>query len=190
MNGVEIREYIGDLENKFNKWFAHNFWNAEYQALLTNYDLLKEKTVTKKHLEIVRDSVFEKNSNKITSDDTELNMEKCLNEYFKTKSFSSLWKMENSPMKQFEEDLGKGFMEYFNKSLDYKLLMPGKILQPYNAIVHGDTLIWKLTAYRMVYGEYEIGAQSRKVNLWAFIVSGLLVILAIGSYFYKSKSRI
>jgi hypothetical protein len=190
MNGVEAREYVGAVEDKFNKWFAQNVWNEEYQALLTHFDLLRETGVSKTHLEKVRDSVFEKNTGKINSKDSELDMEKCLNEYFNTTKFTPLWKMKDSPMKKFEDDLGKGFIEYFNKSFEYKLLMPGKVLQPNNAIVRGDTLIWKLTAYRMVYSDYEIGARSRKTNLWAFIVSGLVVILAIGSYFYKSKSRI
>jgi hypothetical protein len=64
-------------------------------------------------------------------------------------------------------------------------LLPGKITDPQNAVVHGDTLIWKLTAYRMVYSDYEIEAQSRKANIWAFIFSGLIVIIAAGSYFIK-----
>jgi LPXTG-motif cell wall-anchored protein len=46
---------------------------------------------------------------------------------------------------------------------------------------------WKLTAYRMSYSDYEIGAKSRKTNNWAFIVSGIIVLAAIGSFFFKKK---
>jgi hypothetical protein len=187
MNGIEVREFTGDLENKVNSWLAHNYWNTEYKVLLDNYDLLKIKTISKKRLEQARDSVFIKNVKK--DGDLELKMEKCLDDYFKTTIFSSIKEKGNSPIAKFEKNLDSlGFIAYFNKSFDYKLLMPGKIIQPNNAIVHGDTLIWKLTAYRMVYSDYEISAQSRKANIWAFVISGIIVFFAIGSYFYKTKS--
>jgi hypothetical protein len=38
-----------------------------------------------------------------------------------------------------------------------------------------------------VFSDYEISAQSRKANVWAFILSGLIAVFAIGSYFYTFK---
>jgi len=186
MNGVEAREYLGDLENRYNNWFTNNYFNAEYGVLLENYEILGIKAVSKERLIQARDSVFSQNVNK--DPDSDLEMEKCLNAYFKTDAFTAIKKLENNPLTKFENNLDSlGFIGYFTKSFDYKLLMPGKITQADNAIKHGDTLSWKLSAYRMVYGDYEISAQSRKANSWAFIVSGLIVVLAFGSYFYKSR---
>ena len=188
MNGVEIREYIGDLENKYNSWFTHNLWNIEYKALLANYDLLDPKPVSKKRLEQARDSVFKKNMTFNKNGEMELEMDKCLDNYYKTTAFSTFWDKKESPMKKFEDNLDSlEFIKYFTTSIDYKLLLPGKIIEPDNAVVHGDTLVWRLTAYRMVTSDYEITAQSRKVNLWAFILSGLIVVIAIGSYFVKLR---
>ncbi len=189
MNGVEIREYIGDLENKYNSWFGHNLWNAEYKVLLQNYDLLDPKPVSKERLEQARDSVFEKNTSFNKNREMDLEMDKCLDDYFKTSTFSALWNTKKNPMKKFEDDMDSlGFIGYFTKSVDYKLLLPGTVIEPNNAIVRGDTLEWKLTAYRMVYSDFEISAQSRKKNLWAFIFSGFIVLVATGSYFFKLKN--
>jgi len=191
MNGIEIREYIGDLENKYNSWFAHNLWNVEYKTLLTNYVLLNPKPMSKTRLEQARDSVFTKNMSFKNNGEMELEMYQCLDKYFKTTAFSTLWDMKESPMKKFEDNLDSlQFIEYFTKSVNYKMLLPGKITEPQNAIVNGDTLVWKLTAYRMVYGDYEIEAQSRKANVWAFIVSGFILIIAAGSYFLKLKRSV
>jgi hypothetical protein len=188
LNGIEIREYIGDLENKYNSWFAHNLWNVEYKALLTNYDLLDPKPMSKLRLEQARDSVFEKNMSFKNNGEMELEMNQCLDNYFKTTTFSTLWNKKESPMKKFEDTLDSlQFIEYFIPSVKYKMMMPGEIIDPKNAITQGDTLVWNLTAYRMVYGDYEITAQSRKANAWAFIVSGLVILLAAGSYFIKLK---
>lgn len=190
MNGIEIREYIGDLENKYNSWFGHNLWNIEYKTLLVNYGLLEPKPISKQRLEHARDSVFAKNMSFNKNGDMDLKMDQCLDNYFKTTAFSTLWNKEGNPMKKFEDNLDSlQFIEYFTKSVDYKLLLPGDIVEPGNAVVHGDTLHWRLTAYRMVYSDYEIAAESRKANVWAFIISGLIVIIAFGSYFIKLKNN-
>jgi len=65
--------------------------------------------------------------------------------------------------------------------------MPGKVKLPENAIQQGDTLVWTLNAYRMALDDYTIEAQSRKTNIWAFILTGLILIVAIGSFIWKPK---
>jgi hypothetical protein len=184
MNGVEIREYIGEIEDHYNKWFAQNNWNAEYKVLIDNYEQLLEKPVSKKQLELMKDTIFNSNTRSFPDFD----MEKCLNNYFKTEAFSSLWKDDNSPMKRYEKDFNnQEFVEYFGESFTYKLILPGKILQSTDATIQGDTLSWRLTAYRMIPADYIIGAQSRKTNIWAFILTGIIMAIAIGSFFWKPK---
>jgi hypothetical protein len=186
MNGVEIREYIGEIEDNYNKWFGQNAWDAEYKILINNYTQIINKPVTKERLKLLKDTIFKSN----TKEFPDFNMEKILNNYFKTEAFSTLWKGENSPMKKFEDDFNnQGFIKYVNKSFTYKLIMPGKVIPPNNAVIHGDTLVWKLTAYRMIPGNYAIDAQSRKANIWAFILTGIIMIVAIGSFFWKPKKH-
>jgi len=186
MNGVEVREYIGDLENKYNSWFGHNLWNEEYKTLLANYNLLDPKPVSKNRLEQARDSVFGKNMTFSKNGEMDLKMDQCLDNYFKTTAFSTFWNRKESPMKIFEDNLDSlEFINYFTKSVDYQLQLPGKVIEPGNTVIQAGTLHWRLTAYRMVYNDYEITAQSRKANVWAFILSGIIVVFAIGSYFYK-----
>jgi len=184
MNGVEIRSYVGGLEDKYNKWFAHNNWNKEYKVLIDNYDQINIRPVTKERLELMRDTLF----NSCDKDLPDFKMEKSLNKYFKTTVFSVLWKGENSPMKKIESELNnRDFIEYFPEEFNYRLIMPGKTTPPGDAVMQGDTILWKLTAYRMVPNDFTIEAQSRKANIWAFILTGLILIIAIGSFFWKTK---
>jgi hypothetical protein len=118
-------------------------------------------------------------------------MEKILNKYFKTKAFSIFWTNKESPLKKFEDNFEKlEFVSFFGKEFDYNLCMPGRIIPKENQVMQGDTLNFKLTAYRMIYNDYVIEAESRKANLWAFIVSGLILALAIGSFWYKPKRKL
>lgn len=185
MNGIEIRNYIGDLENKHNQWFAKNVWNAQYAVALANYGLIGKAPVTRKRLELLKDSIFKSE----VKDYQDFKMESILNKYFNTKVFSKLWETENSPMKKYEAQFYKQpFMAYLSHSFTYKLVLPGEIIKSNNAIIKGDTLVWNLTSTRMMYGNYVLEAQSRKVNSWAFVVTGFLFIIAVGSFIYKSGS--
>jgi len=67
--------------------------------------------------------------------------------------------------------------------------MPGKITQSGNAVNHGDTLVWKLSSYRMIPAGYLIEAESRTTNIWAFVITGLLIIFSIGTIFWKAEKR-
>lgn len=183
MNGVEIREFTGSIEDKYNIWFAHNSWNAEYKVLLANYDKIANPPTSFERLKSLRDTIFSSGKNNIE----ELKMNTLLNKYFKTNAFSELWKMENSPMKAFEDEFNSELMKGFSESFNYKLIMPGKTIKSENAILHGDTLTWRLTSYRMVQNDFKIEAQSRKANIWAFFLTGIIMLLAIGSFLWKPK---
>jgi hypothetical protein len=186
MNGVEVRQYVGDLEDKYNKWFVQNYWNAEYKVLLANYDRMSKKPVSRERLAQLRDSIFEG----ISISETGPSMKKELNQYFKTNAFDQLWDSEKSPLREFESNFSDmEFLNLFAESFTYRLKMPGSILKANNAVINGDILKWQLTAYRMVYEAYTIEAQSRKANLWAFVLTGILIIVAVGSFLYKPKVK-
>lgn len=184
MNGIELREAIGELEEKCNLWFAKNMWNNEFEVLLANYNLMKNPPVTLDSLANCKDELF----NSKVKDDKDFDMEKILNGFFKTKSFSVYWETKESPLKKHEKDFEEQeFVALFTKEFNYKLCMPGRITPIENVVLSGDTIHWKLTAYRMLYDDYVIAAESRKANIWAFIVSGLILALAIGSFWYRPK---
>jgi hypothetical protein len=42
-----------------------------------------------------------------------------------------------------------------------------------------DTLTWKVEEDRFYFQDYPLKASSRKPNYWAFIVTGIIVILAV-----------
>lgn len=185
MNGIEAREYLGKLEDNYNAWFSRNSWNAQFSVLLASYNNLINPPVNYSELQNLKDSIFDSK----VKNSPDYKMEQILNEFFDTKSFSILWRDEESPMKQFESSYFENTMSYLENSLNYKLILPGKIIDPGNAIVNGDTLTWRLTAYRMFPKDFVIQATSRKANIWAFILTGLIVLIAIGSFMWKGKNN-
>ena len=57
--------------------------------------------------------------------------------------------------------------------------MPGQLITTNTTLHEGETPYWKIDAYRLLPGDYTLEAQSRVPNIWAFIVTGLLGILAV-----------
>jgi hypothetical protein len=182
-NGMEMREYLGEIEENFNKWGRENAWNAEYKVLLNNYDNLSEKPVSKEQLQTLQDSIYTSKIKNLG----DVDMEKALNYFFKTNAFSELWNNQNSPMKKFEKDFEEKLASFYFQGFNYKLILPGKITQSGDAIIHGDTLVWELTSQRFVPADYVIEAQSRKANVWAFILTGILALVAVASFLWKPK---
>jgi len=91
-------------------------------------------------------------------------------------------------MKKYEDNAyNLTFLNMFGEAFNYKLVMPGTVIQPIDAVQHGDTLIWKLNAYRMVYKDYAIVAHSRKANVWAFLISVVVIVGAAASFLLKLR---
>ena len=185
MNGLEVEEYITHLDEGYNKWLLQNYWNSMYEVLIKNFDELR-LSVTKNEFITVRDSLFDKNFAKINNG--ELQMPECIDNHFKTNQISLFWKEENGLTKEAADFfVEQDFVRPLEQSFTYKLILPGEILEADNAVAKNDTLIWTLTAYRLYYDDYTIEAKSRVINYWAFIITGLIVLIALFSLFYKPK---
>ena len=70
----------------------------------------------------------------------------------------------------------------------YDLVMPGRVLNAGMGQYDGDMIHYRLGGDQMIPGDYTITATSRVTNIWAFIVTILVIILAIGSFCYRRKA--
>ncbi|HEX3007346.1 MAG TPA: hypothetical protein VHO90_07000 [Bacteroidales bacterium] len=184
MTGIEINDEAQRIEEKFNRWFIHNILDAQYDALLEKYDSIKGIKIEKQKLITYKDSALEYCISYLHKD-KDIDLTTYLDKYFKTGVFSKY--NANNKLKEVEDKILSEFIGYFDPSMDYNLIMPGEILYSDNIINKGDTLAVNLTAYRMVYSNYRIAATSRKPNTWAFVVTGIIVLLAVGSFFIRKK---
>lgn len=185
MNGMEIRELLGSLESKYEEWLTYNIWETEFSYLLKYYHLLPHPPVSKSTLIAMKDSIYNTSSSKSISD---YSFEKSLNKFFKTTQFSPLWKSANSPMKVLEEKTLTSQLAFlFESDFIYKLQLPGTVIQTNSQITDGKTLIWHLTSTRFVLNDYTLEAESRKANIWAFVATALLFVVAIGSFLFKTR---
>jgi hypothetical protein len=188
MNGVEIWEYIDDLQKKYDLWIKKNKWNMQYKIVAEHYDMINNPPVSQKEFINLRDTIFETYSNN-KHFDWLINMTNfALDSYFKTRVFSEFWEKESDLIENADEEFeNQDFISYFGNAFAYQLIMPGKIIFT-NGVNRNDTLSWNLTAYRMANSDYTIKAQSRKLNIWMIVLTGVLAITAVVIFVYRRKN--
>jgi len=115
-------------------------------------------------------------------------LEKTLNEYFKTNAFSVLWQEKESVMQKSEEKIFDMItLALFSNKIEYNLLIPGKVLKTSALIMNGDTLKWQLETTKMITDDYILEAQSRKSNVWAFVITGLFILLTFSGIVHNYR---
>lgn len=115
-------------------------------------------------------------------------LEKTLNGYFKTNAFSVLWQKKESVMQKSEEKIFDMITPaLFSNKIEYNLLIPGKVLNTSALIMSGDTLKWQLETTKMITDDYILEAQSRKSNVWAFVITGLFILLTFSGIVHNYR---
>ena len=72
--------------------------------------------------------------------------------------------------------------------MPYTLTMPGKIINTGNGTLQADgTVFYPFTGERLIPQDYTITATSRVTHIWAYILTLLIILLAIGSYIYRKR---
>lgn len=177
MNGMEIMEKMNSVDQQIEQWLNHNLFEQMYTALAAHLDKLEGFTIDSTRFLQYRDSVyFIPDRDKLIEDG---GIDVLLDRFYKTNAFSRLYEtvegLDNNPKNGKYPD----FLNYYYPKLDYRLIMPGKVIATNCERVPADTLHWTVTAYRFTLGDLELQAQSRIANWWAFVISGVVVLLAL-----------
>jgi len=70
------------------------------------------------------------------------------------------------------------------------VVMPGVIIATNAGEVRGTTVVWRFTHEHLALMDYAMNAESRVVNLWAFILTAFVVIIAIGVPVFLRRSSL
>ena len=87
-----------------------------------------------------------------------------LNDLWLTKYFSNVYKANEKDIDKMAEDRGR-IVELFGYTMRNELIMPGKVIASNAMFQQGDSaVIWKVDAFRLLAGDYELAAESRIPN--------------------------
>lgn len=188
LTGAEQKEMLDNIEAKISRWFAACTM-AHVCEIIANerYDEVKNPPVSKEQFLALKNSVVMSPAvanmdlamfNNITQ------VGKIFEEFFHSDAYTPLF----SDTKAWDNRLDEkykyyGFLVTMKPTLDY--VMPGKVIDAGNGVVEDNVVHYKFSGERLIPHPFDVTITSRVTNIWAFVVTALIILLAIGCLFYR-----
>ncbi len=184
ITGKEL-DYLGDLSCNVEHWAFDVVWDIYFQTIAQYYDQIQNPPVDRETFLSMRDSVM----TSAYEEDLEFwggvgenNALKYLDRFFNTKVFTET---DISEADSYSEALWYQSLGLSGLKVSYNLRMPGKVIDAGRGQVEDGVIQYRFCGDYLTIGDYTFTATSRCVNVWAFILSGLILIIAVGSFFIK-----
>ena len=187
LTGAEQKELLDEIEPQISQWFNACTMAYVYTYASLRYDEVKNPPVSKEQYLALKDSIVMSPAVRnmdLFSDISQVS--KIIKDFYHSDAYTPLF----SDSTEWERVLDKKYKSYeylmmMAPQLDY--VMPGKVIDAGDGEVEGNVIHYKFSGERLIPHPYIITATSRVTNVWAFIVTILVILLAIGSYLYKRK---
>ena len=187
LTGAEQKEMLDEIETRISQWFCACTMSNIYAHVWKNYDEVKNPPVSEEQFWALKDSVVMspavRNINLFGNISQVSNI---LKDFYQSDAYTPLF----SDSTRWERLLEIKYENYENlvtmkPMLEY--VMPGKVIDAGNGVVEGNVVRYKFSGERLIPHPYDVDITSRVTNVWAFIVTFLVIILAVGSFFYIQK---
>ncbi len=185
LSGAELKEMLDKIEEKVSQWTDANWFTEIYTTIADNYDKVQNPPVGKEEFVRLCDSLaMHPEALKLSMNESDgKGIEKLFGQRFNTDAYNQL--LENDSL-----GLGQGYEQLLSFSTNYDLVMPGKVLDTGMGEYDGNIIHYRLSGDRTIPNDYKysISATSRVTNVWAFVVTFLVIALAIGSFFLRRRT--
>ena len=151
-----------------------------------NYNALPHPPVSREHFDSLRDSI----TDYAASDNMEMleDVTKIFSGYFHSDAYNDLF-AEGSEGAAAMEEFVEQLLEVMTLRVDAQLMLPGRITHANIGIIEPQGLSYRVSGVRMIPGDYTVTAQSRATNVWAFLLTGLIMVLAIVSFRLPTRRK-
>ncbi|MBQ7462586.1 MAG: hypothetical protein IJS63_10145 [Bacteroidaceae bacterium] len=188
LSGAEASQKLDEMEPFVNKWLNDNLFKVGFDFIVAHYDSIIEPPVSRECFVQLHDSLARHLLNG-KEEIFEVEPAEAFRDFFHSDAYAMFFDDETPLGKQ----LNKEFMNRINIlwfNVPYTLTMPGKVTDTGNGTLQPDgTIFYPFTGERLIPQDYTITATSRITHIWAYIVTLLIVLLAIGSYAYRRKQQ-
>ncbi len=178
MNGMEQSVYLGGLENEFQSWLTRCEFEITMNAINEELQQAGEKELMKRlsglNGTLYGNSGYSSHNWQSVNTFIAPTVDKVLGD----NTFSTFYARHSTQIESRVQEQTDA-LEVFTYILDYRLEMPGKITRANTQLRDNDSLVWRLTAYRFLTHDYVLEAESRTCNIWAFVLTGLMLLFGI-----------
>ena len=187
LTGAEQKEMLDDIESKISHWLTACTMAHACQIIANEqYDEVKNPPVSKEQFEALRDSIAMLPA--VADMDLLFNTKeqacRIMEDFFHSDAYTPLFKDENVWNYRLEDNNKYiSFLLMMKPTLDY--VMPGKVIDAGNGVVEDNVVHYKFSGERLIPHPFDVTITSRVINIWAFVVTALIILLAICCMFYR-----
>lgn len=182
LNGMEANEHLSHIESKFMAWYIRNLYEISSEVI-RHFALAQNDTTYTHQWEKLKEAVYKKHLERVDQLEKTAPEAICgfLDQNCQTDYFSQLYKAKQEEIETtYEKRIG--FINVFYHNIRFELIMPGKLISSNAGIIDKDTAVWRVNAFRLLAGDYMLTAKSRVVNYWAFGITLLIILAALGVF--------
>ena len=185
LTGAEQKELLDEIEANISHWFNACTMAYVYTYASLRYDEVKNPPVSKEQYLALKDSIVMSPAVRnmdLFNDISQVS--KIIKDFYHSDAYTPLF----SDSKEWERVLDKKYKSYeylmmMAPQLDY--VMPGKVIDAGKGVVEGNVVRYRFSGERLIPHPYDVTIISRVTNVWAFVVTALVILLAIGCLFYR-----
>ena len=191
LTGGEMVDVLDKLQEKMELWEYSVLTNCQLELIRNHYADIANPPVDKATFVSLRDSII-RFGNENDYDPTGV-IKDLLKDYFKSDAYDIFFTKSRKPADFAEEYEAEGnsiiesTIGIMLIKAPYYLKMPGRVTDAGRGTVTDGVIKYRFEGNFLASNDYTITATSRAVNYWAFILSGLVVLLALASLLYRKK---
>lgn len=175
LNGSEASEKISKMEPFVTQWINDNLFKICFDYIVNHYDSIQNPPVDKEQFVALQDSL----ANYLLKDEgTDWKAAEELEKFFHSNAYAPFFDDETPLGEGLSEELSNK-LNIFWFSVPYTLEMPGMIVSPGTGIIKDGIIHYSLTGERLIPGDYIITAASRVTHIWAYVVTVLIILVAL-----------
>jgi hypothetical protein len=200
MDSLEIKAYEKELIESEERYFYDNTFEEFYLELTRLDSIAKSGHLTSLGFNNFKDTLkealvgrFDKNKvkqdNEVTKDTTAAQILAFLDSHFSTRTFTGLMEVDSLAFTKFDEAFSIDLEANQTDSYQHEITLPGMLLETNAQQILEGTPVWDFTLSAYFYSDFTMWAESRKPNNWAFIVTGILVLLMLVFAVFHIRKR-
>lgn len=187
MSGAEASAKLSEMEPKITHWLNDNLFKTCFDYIVNHYDSITNPPVSRERFIELRDSLAKKILNG-NDDITMAQPAEAMRDFFHSDAYAIFFDEDKPCGKEMNNELANR-MNILWFSVPYTLSMPGTVTDAGTGIIKGNVIHYPLTGERLIPADYVISATSRVTNIWAYILTSLIVLLALASFFIHRRSK-
>lgn len=182
------KSLIDNIEERFGLWLHANMYSMIVDDIINVADSLKMLDKNSINNKALKDSVqyqidkLEKQIITFDFSDDQLDLISLVNLMAHELDLDSIAKRnigriynEDFFEERYEDKLFAGITDDYGN----RLIMPGLLIDTNAESLKGDTLKWNVDLIKFIDSDYEMFAESKVTNYWAYVLSGLIILIAV-----------